>query len=71
MDFPLCFFISTHALREEGDPVYVKTGDLSAISTHALREEGDDLDTLQHIGLTDFYPRPPRGGRRPVQRPEA
>ena len=37
------------------------------ISIHALREEGD-------IGLygeisrqTDFYPRPPRGGRRNLQ----
>ena len=33
------------------------------ISIHAPREGSDDLDTLQHIGLTDFYPRSPRGER--------
>ena len=35
-----------------------------AISIHALREEGD-LDS-QYFGVAqrNFYPRPPRGGRR-------
>ena len=37
------------------------------ISIHALREEGD-LD-VSFVGLFeyDFYPRPPRGGRRDIQ----
>ena len=38
-------------------------GDLK-ISIHALREEGDvSLTQLDDIRV-DFYPRPPRGGRR-------
>ena len=33
------------------------------ISIHALREEGDlNNEDLQYID-SDFYPRPPRGGR--------
>ena len=44
---------------------------LDAISIHALREEGDATALI--LGLrksSNFYPRPPRGGRRgqcPVQ----
>ena len=57
--------ISIHALREEGDlwrPV--KSGGLSSISIHALREEGDLAPIRQSASLaTNFYPRPPRGGR--------
>ena len=34
------------------------------ISIHALREEGDLLDTPFFYFFTNFYPRPPRGGRR-------
>ena len=35
------------------------------ISTHALREEGDaGLECRALFGVHDFYPRPPRGGRR-------
>ena len=34
------------------------------ISIHALREEGDDFKMVAHISNEDFYPRPPRGGRR-------
>ncbi len=33
------------------------------ISIHALREEGDVGVFFRHILHTDFYPRPPRGGR--------
>ena len=33
------------------------------ISIHALREEGDDICPCGLLGYTDFYPRPPRGGR--------
>ena len=42
------------------------------ISIHALREEGDQSDSVLSRYSTDFYPRPPRGGRPgndgPVQR---
>ena len=44
----------------------------TAISTHALREEGDQLGGGHRLGLGNFYPRPPRGGRRacrPITRP--
>ena len=34
------------------------------ISIHALREEGDDNPTEKYGSSIDFYPRPPRGGRR-------
>ena len=34
------------------------------ISIHALREEGDSLVRLYCSIRSDFYPRPPRGGRR-------
>ena len=56
--------ISTHALREEGDG-YLLSGRAvaDAISTHALREEGDGCSRLLLPRPTDFYPRPPRGGR--------
>ena len=36
----------------------------SKISIHALREEGDVRRGPLWRGLSDFYPRPPRGGRR-------
>ena len=34
------------------------------ISIHALREEGDYADPLARRQPRNFYPRPPRGGRR-------
>ena len=34
------------------------------ISIHALREEGDRYQLVPRQLLFDFYPRPPRGGRR-------
>ena len=56
--------ISIHALREEGDVGGDPALGLFGISIHALREEGD----LSPYGAAhehqDFYPRPPRGGRR-------
>ena len=39
------------------------------ISIHALREEGDALRTPTITTTSDFYPRPPRGGR-PLLRAE-
>ena len=35
------------------------------ISIHALREEGDDATEYEILKAYNFYPRPPRGGRRP------
>ena len=35
----------------------------SEISIHALREEGDTRTCRKTPGRSDFYPRPPRGGR--------
>ncbi len=43
-DVLLCFFISIHALREEGDAEQGSDEQWnSKISIHALREEGDTL----------------------------
>ena len=36
----------------------------SLISIHALREEGDTPRNTVSVKPSDFYPRPPRGGRR-------
>ena len=36
----------------------------STISIHALREEGDHSSASHYATQYDFYPRPPRGGRR-------
>ncbi len=36
----------------------------STISTHALREEGDNGAPCCRVRPCNFYPRPPRGGRR-------
>ena len=39
------------------------------ISIHALREEGDAFDRMLEARKKNFYPRPPRGGRRHQKRP--
>ena len=36
---------------------------LGKISIHALREEGDRSEDRNSTATSDFYPRPPRGGR--------
>ena len=57
--------ISIHALREEGDDAGpARLIDLLGISIHALREEGDRRHRPARRLQYDFYPRPPRGGRR-------
>ena len=57
--------ISIHALREEGDNGATGIVDpKDNISIHALREEGDDAPSHRAQFQEDFYPRPPRGGRR-------
>ena len=39
------------------------------ISIHALRGEGDGMDAVRPSAMEHFYPRPPRGGRRPHHGP--
>ena len=56
--------ISIHALREEGDNFKKLKEAIRHISIHALREEGDIKAHNADIDTEDFYPRPPRGGRR-------
>ena len=57
--------ISIHALREEGDLCgTVQRLPRQTISIHALREEGDGCQPEKAGRGNDFYPRPPRGGRR-------
>ena len=56
--------ISIHALREEGDKWACTGYDRTTISIHALREEGDATNLSSKNKSLDFYPRPPRGGRR-------
>ena len=57
--------ISIHALREEGDvPRCLLLHARVRISIHALREEGDSAGAGRKCRGSDFYPRPPRGGRQ-------
>ena len=56
--------ISIHALREEGDVSGLHSISVWLISIHALREEGDGCADFHGLCVVDFYPRPPRGGRR-------
>ena len=56
--------ISIHALREEGDCRRLAHHEPHRISIHALREEGDTSPYgWMPIEKSNFYPRPPRGGR--------
>ena len=56
-------FLSTPSARRA--TTLKQAADLAGlISIHALREEGDGLRPLQRLRRSDFYPRPPRGGRR-------
>ena len=57
-------FLSTPSARR-ATGLFSKLFQPLVISIHALREEGDPaLDGYQPAGRRDFYPRPPRGGRR-------
>ena len=57
--------ISIHALREEGDlHGLLRFSKSGHISIHALREEGDSGKADNLADAENFYPRPPRGGRR-------
>ena len=50
--------ISTHALREEGDPAAHGSRHQCGISTHALREEGDLLEEPYFVYDLEFLPTP-------------
>ena len=68
LNTPPFYKISIHALREEGDIGQTKIClPWSAISIHALREEGDRIASPHLETHSDFYPRPPRGGRQQKQ----
>ena len=64
----LLVIISIHALREEGDGCHQSRLRWHRISIHALREEGDAHCQKGGCLPCNFYPRPPRGGRRPHSR---
>ena len=61
-------FLSTPSARRATllDPVLEHP---EAISIHALREEGDRRRWSGRAPWSNFYPRPPRGGRRTVPSP--
>ena len=59
--------ISIHALREEGDRARSCACRCDTISIHALREEGDKQQRSDVLQQRNFYPRPPRGGRRALR----
>ena len=64
--------ISIHALREEGDDLAVnpKAQNRIFLSTPSARRATDD-PCPWYCARSDFYPRPPRGGRhRPTPRPD-
>ena len=56
-------FLSTPSARRATMPHPHLTRD-EAISIHALREEGDKNCRYCIHDESNFYPRPPRGGRR-------
>ena len=60
------YYISIHALREEGDCLLSRKSGWKKISIHALREEGDNARRNSKKRHLHFYPRPPRGGRLTV-----
>ena len=56
-------FLSTPSARRATRRVVFAPG-YYMISIHALREEGDPRTPRCRYSPADFYPRPPRGGRR-------
>ena len=68
-----CGFLSTPSARRATRYLLLAATNI-CISIHALREEGDMPRSTTPAPPTNFYPRPPRGGRRrcsglPAQRP--
>ena len=63
----VCQYISIHALRVEGDcTINANCPGDDEISIHALRVEGDNRQFPHVDGCSNFYPRPPGGGRHVV-----
>ena len=60
--FSLLEFLSTPSARRATSPRRQESL-MGRISIHALREEGDLSPTARKSYGTNFYPRPPRGGR--------
>ena len=58
-------FLSTPSARRATNGAGLRF-DLRGISIHALREEGDPRSARTGQAPANFYPRPPRGGRRHV-----
>ena len=58
----LLLFLSTPSARRATTEVGVHAL-AKGISIHALREEGDSPPSANRQRQSDFYPRPPRGGR--------
>ena len=62
-----CKFLSTPSARRATSPI--PTWRIcDHISIHALREEGDPGHGDKSGAVRNFYPRPPRGGRRAAPR---
>ena len=61
-------FLSTPSARRATSPDFAATVTIP-ISIHALREEGDAPIRQSVSSATNFYPRPPRGGRRVIVTP--
>ena len=59
----LCIFLSTPSARRATQGSRPDR-QAHAISIHALREEGDPPSPTRRPKRRNFYPRPPRGGRR-------
>ena len=59
-------FLSTPSARRATQHILVSVVAGADISIHALREEGDISPESSQTAAADFYPRPPRGGRRGV-----
>ena len=58
-------FLSTPSARRATKSKFKERTELD-ISIHALREEGDAKKPANLSRIRNFYPRPPRGGRRPA-----
>ena len=64
---PAMRFLSTPSARR-ATCISGRRHALDGISIHALREEGDSSVFVPSLWISNFYPRPPRGGRPGRQR---
>ena len=62
-DYMIGSNISIHAPREGGDAAVSWCHFAAVISIHAPREGGDFVWVMIQRAVSDFNPRPPRGGR--------